>query len=260
MNKKTIIIIAIVCAILLALAVGFGIYLLNNSHNNNGSTENTQVGEGGNTAPTDEDKTINGIPSELFNATSGRAFTFELKNTKSGEVFTITPTTTFSQITYEFYRDRIEHDVEHEHEGKDDPTVPDVTIETESYARPDIIVDAGKTSLIVEATDDKPSGLFTFGVANESEEKLKFDDSRLVYIAYEGNGDWKLCGIATNMTQEQVVEVLGEPTQAMKTRVGYSMEWYVLVDGHTYFINVLFDVESKEMTKIVLSVDNFAMY
>jgi hypothetical protein len=130
----------------------------------------------------------------------------------------------------------------------------------EENALNDKMIKPKSTSLMVKLTESKPDNVFVFGAVNETESDLLFEDARVIYVSYRGDSEWELCGITTDMSREQVVEVLGEPTQELDTDLGRSMEWYVLVEDHTYFINVLFDVEENAISKMVLSIDNYPIY
>lgn len=205
----------------------------------NETTKTEQVVKG----YTEEDMVeINGIQTHLFNETTGE-LSFILQNESTGESFNILPTSTFTDF-FEY--------------------VPLTSDTPEVEVPEELPLQPGETSLYVYTTSeetetDEVDGVFVFGAANESDTELYFKDARTVYISYYGNPEWKLCGIATEMSMEEVKEIIGEPAQDVESDLGRTFSYFVLKDDHTYTFLLTFD-KNECVEKMELNVDNYPIY
>lgn len=180
---------------------------------------------------------INGIPEGLFESTADQSFRFAMKNLETGNFFVVNSTTTVGEAA-----DALA--------GGTYDKVSDMELS------PHQTFLQSMTFCEVEECGHK----IALGGSNHTEEKQTCREADLIYITMSGEPGWELCGVRLGMTQEEVISVLGEPTQAIDVSEGYSMEWFILRDGHTYMINVLYDSETQEMDKVILNIDNHAMY
>jgi len=124
---------------------------------------------------------------------------------------------------------------------------------------PEDPIKAGDPSIAVYFTDSKAAS-FLFGGVNDTEKDVFFKDISLRYVAYQGDAEWVVCGIHTDMTKEEIIEILGEPSQEGPSERGYSMEWFVEENGHSRMIHIYFDDEVGLPYRIALSIDNFQPY
>jgi hypothetical protein len=236
-----------ICLVVILLIVGGGrendpttpIDNTTNTTEPSTSVPNTEDSVPPTTEPIIIPENVHGTPGYMFESTLGREFDFSLQNTKSGEVFMLNNMNVYGHFLPTFF-------------------LPEIYGTDENLVNP--VVESHKTGLEVRFAKDT-DGIFVFGAANDSDENVRFNDCRLVYIAHTAeNSDWNLCGISIGMTEDEVLQKLGDTTQQMNTDEGYSLEWYVYQDGHSYWINALLDQEHGNVYKIVLSIDNYPVY
>lgn len=234
-NKRKVILGCLIGAMLVLLIV-MALITNHNSENKNEDNISSENDNGTQDLPSQE--LVSGLQIELFDATNDRTYNFTLSNKNTGDEFQLT-TATFKDITFDFYEAPA---------NDSEPTASKV-------------IKYKGTQLHVE-TDGTPSNVLVFGATNENANRqyIPFEEGRIIYISYQGDDTWAICGVDTSMTQEQVIELWGEPTQELNSDMGYSMEWYILRDGHTYFLNTIFDSKTGEMMKIILNIDNHPVF
>jgi hypothetical protein len=178
-----------------------------------------------------------GIPGDMFKDTIDREFDFSIQS-PTNDSWNIGARTPFGALS----------------DGFVEPT------QIEGVVMPVDVKVAPDATQISAMFADNTDGVFVFGVVNDSGNDSEFHDCGIVYISYSGTTPWSLCGLSTNMTKQQAIDAIGVPTQSMKTSNGYTMEWYVYREGHSYLISALMDDENGTINKIILNIDNHAVY
>lgn len=253
-QKKRNIFLGVAAALgVIVIAIIVFIFCINPNTPDGNSTNNTEyqgsiIGEQPNNSELNPDtsqggmQTINGIPSYMFDSTSGKSFEFYIQDNRDGYIFRLTSNSKFKDFEYEFLTDP-----DPSHQGVSDPIV--------------ITIEPGKTALNVEGDYDKPNDIFVFGGLNETDKTITgIDDATLVYVSYRGSSDWTLCGLSCDMSKDDVVKKLGQPTQEVPSDEGLRMEYYILSNGHTYLLVAMLNEETNTVQKIEWAMDNHPVF
>lgn len=175
------------------------------------------------------------IPSNLF---LDEAFPLTLKSLKTGDVKEITANSKFVDF-FEYQEIEAEEGIEF------DGMLTLLPDEGTQYLH-----------LIDNATEDTSDDeVFVFGAINQSEEQVYFKDARVVYMYYRGLPNWEICGVNTEMSPEDVIKAIGEPSQKDEAEEYKLYEYYIEKDGHTYSLLVEFDANDK-LLYVSLNIDN----
>lgn len=186
---------------------------------------------------------VNGIPRVNFESTKGREFDFYLMNSRTGQRWEINGDELFGSIDYDF-ADLSSHEIINEEFGM-------------SFG---YMAEPRRVSPVVELLEEDYGSRFIFGVLNENTEVADAHDCPIIYVEYCGIDEWVLCGISTGMKYDEIVELLGEPSQEMGVSDGYAMDYLVMGDEHTYNIHVVLDSKDGGVTSVVLSIDNYPIH
>ena len=187
--------------------------------------------------PTPEPEEYYGIPTNMFKSTAERKVDFVLTHTPSGKVLDFSEGHSLTDLGYDF---------------------PKVMV-SETEELPDPALAPNELAMRFKYTNTD-FNTFAFSAVNETDSEQTFDDSRIVFVRYGGDDEWSFCGIHSKMSRDEMVAVLGEPTQESQSAWGYSMEWYFLQEGHTYVINVIKDEDAEQAERITINVDNHPAY
>lgn len=216
---------------------------VNTEATNDNAIENTIASEPTEPAPTyalDESGYTSGIDNELI--VENNSMDFYIKNTKTGKIYVL------------------DLNLKHSDMNCDElPRMQPPEGVPEDVFYPDL--KAGEHTLDVRDQANKPTNVFVIGVNNDYEHDLAIKDARVVYISYRGDTDWEICGITTDMTRDDILEILGDPSSEYTGSESHVLEYYIFKEGHVYKIGVQFERDNMEKIKLIeMTVDNIPVF